>query len=75
MQYPLNYEKFQDFIENATNNADPLAISKNYTTNTVELLTKMNKVFSLLGRKLIKNRIARIQKIHRRFLAASKFKC
>ena len=60
-KYPVDYDWFKDFIENATSCSDPLSISKNYTSNTQSLITMINTLYLLLKIKLIKNRFTRIQ--------------
>lgn len=60
-KYLLNYEKFKDFIENASGSTDPLSVSRDYTSNTTGLIEMIEKLHTMSKNKSFKNRFTRIK--------------
>lgn len=60
--YPLNYNEFKDFVDNANGSPDPLEISKDYTNETDKLLQMMESLYPLLQQRTMKHRMTRLIK-------------
>lgn len=59
-QYVINDEQFEEFLDNANGSQEPLNISREYTTDTNRLIQMIEKLYTKLTTKSMKQRFTRI---------------
>lgn len=60
--FPLNYDQFNDFLENAIGSTDPLSIARQYTNNINELINMIDSIYPHFSHKAMKSRCTRLKK-------------